>query len=443
MASVLKAQGHIVSVYDVEHITDGETLSWIEAAQKYDEYPKALENDNHSVWLEVENTIKQFAPDIVGITVLSVKVPSAIKIAKMCKDYNSKIIVIAGADHPTVFPEQTLDDSNIDYVVRGEGELTIVDLVFALENQKNVNDVHGISFKDKATGNYIHNKDRELIDNLDNIPLPAIDELINFASYRPVDFGAIMASRGCPYPCTFCGVFNIWTRKVRYRSAQNVAQEMKWLHDNYGTKYFSFRDASFTLNRTRILELCNEILNFNLSIEWECLTRADLLDDELVSEMKRAGCVTIRIGVESGSEQILKSMKKKVDLDDIRFAVTLLNKHEIYWTTYFLFGTPLETKTTIQETLEFIKEINPPFVTVSRFAPIPGTEMYDDLIEANLISPYIDWSMESNQRFESNYIFAMTKEEFEVAMKEVSKTIDTHNKTQSRIRDKKDGRLKE
>lgn len=443
MASMLKTQGHDVLVYDAEHVTDGETLSWLEAAQRYDEYPKAIENDNHPIWLEIQNVIKEFSPDVVGITTLSVKVPSALKVAKICKEYNPEIVIVVGADHPTVFPEQTLENDDIDFVVRGEGEQTIVDLVSALEGKKNIKEVQGISFRDKTTKDYIHNHDRELIDDLDSIPFPAINDLMNFASYRPVDFGAIMASRGCPYPCTFCGVFNIWTRKVRYRSALNVVQEMKWLHDTYGTKYFSFRDASFTLNRVRILELCQEILNANLEVEWECLTRADLLDDELIGEMKKSGCVTIRIGVESGSEKILKTMKKKVNLDDIRNAGNLLNKHKIYWTTYFLFGTPQETRETIWETLEFINELNPPFVTVSRFSPIPGTEMYDELVEANLISPYIDWSMESNQRFTSNYVFAMSEDEFEVAMKEVSAIIDAHNKLQSELQGKKDGRLKE
>ncbi len=242
--------------------------------------------------------------------------------------------------------------------------------------------------------------------------------------------------------CTFCGVQNIWTRRVRYRSSDNVVAEMKWLKEEYGTSYFSFRDASFTLNRGRVIKLCRAIVCENLDIQWEFLTRADLIDKESLIELKKAGCVTIRLGIESGSPKILQEMKKEISLDAITKAADLLHKHNFYWSAYFLFGTPNETRETISQTLEFIREINPPFVTLSRFAPIPGTEMYSELMRAGLISPMIDWSMENNQQLHSNYVFSMSDDEFENSMRQVSDFIEEHNRLNSVRLKMRDMRLK-
>jgi anaerobic magnesium-protoporphyrin IX monomethyl ester cyclase len=441
MAAVLQEQGHIVKIYDAEHSRDAQTLSWAQVAQKYDEYPKQLENALHPVWNELRTVLHEFDPDVIGISVLSPKVKSASKVAGICKGFNKNIPIIAGADHPTIFPAESLSDPNIDMVVRGEGETTIVELVSHLAKGEGLETIPGISYKEK--NEIKHNPARELITNLDGLPYPALEALIGFDTYRPQDFGAIMASRGCPFSCTFCGIFNVWTRKTRFRTPANVVAEIQRLHDHYGVNYFSFRDASFTLRPDLVKQVCEEIIRSGLVIQWECLTRPDLLDDDLLTLMKQAGCVTVRIGVESGSEEILRYMKKNTNLDVIRTAANLLNKYNFYWSAYFLFGSPLETKETIKQTLDFIKEINPPFVTLSIFDPIPGTEMYSELEHVGLISPGIDWSMESNQRFRSNYVYAMSADEFENSMKEVAAIIDDLNKQNSARLGVSDGRLKE
>lgn len=251
-----------------------------------------------------------------------------------------------------------------------------------------------------------------------------------------------MGSRGCPYACTFCGVANLWSRKVRYRSAASVIREMEWLKETYGTEYFSFRDSSFTLSRERVEELCAEITRRGMRIRWECLTRPDLLDEALVDAMKRAGCVTVRIGLESGSKTILEHMKKHLDLDAVRRAARILTKHGLYWAAYLLVGTPMETKKTVEETLAFVREINPPFLTLARFAPIPGTEMYDELAHRGLISPDTDWSLECNQRLRSHYVYSMTEDEFEQTMREFAAFVEAHNKANSARLGTRDDRLR-
>ena len=440
MAAVLRKRGHIVKIYDAEHSRDAQTLSWAQVAEKYELYPQALENDSHPVWEELRTVLKEFDPDLIGISILSPKVKSASKVARICKHFKKGIPIIAGADHPTIFPAETLKDPNIDIVVRGEGEATIVELISHLENAQALDTIAGISYKEK--NEIKHNPDRELIGNLDDLSYPALEALIGFDTYRPEDFGAIMASRGCPFSCTFCGIFNVWTRKTRFRSPARVVAEIQMLHDRYGVNYISFRDASFTLRRDFVKEICQGIIRSGLVIQWECLTRPDLLDDELLTLMQQAGCVTVRIGVESGSEEILVYMKKKTELDGIRAAANLLNKYNFYWSAYFLFGTPPETKETIQQTLDFIKEINPPFVTLSIFDPIPGTEMYGELEQCGLISADEGWNMESNQRFRSNYVYAMPADEFENTMKEVAAFVEDLNKKNSARLGLRDGRLK-
>jgi radical SAM superfamily enzyme YgiQ (UPF0313 family) len=442
MASVLHQQGHTVEIFDAEHSPNTDTLSWAQASTKCNLYNDALRDDSHPTWCEIKNHVKQFKPRVVGISVLSVKVASALKIARMCKEIDPNLIVVVGADHPTVFPSIVLENPDVDIVVRGEGESTILNLTQALEKDGmngSLVDIDGISYRNNKQ--VVHNQDRPLISKLDDIPFPRIEALVQFKTYRPVDFGAIMTTRGCPYHCTFCGVHNVWSRKVRYRSIQNVLEEIILLREKYGTDYFSFRDASFTIKRDRIILFCDGLIRRNLHIRWECLTRPDLLDQNLLQKMKEAGCVTIRIGIESGDETILQRMKKQIDLKKIKEAAGLLNRMKFYWSAYFLFGTPQETQNSIQRTLKFIKIIDPPFVTLSRFVPIPGSEFYEDLDKEGIVSPYIDWSLENNQRVESHYLLNMKPAEFEQEMKNVIDYVEEHNQRKGREIGIRDARL--
>ena len=441
MAAVLRRAGHEVMVYDADHLGAAETLSWTGVAERHEEYLKGLSDEDHPIWREVKSVVSEFAPDVVGITLLSVKAASGSRVAAIVKEIDERITVVVGGDHPTVLPGQTLRDPAIDYVVRGEGEGAIEDLLAGLlGGGRRLSRVPGLSYR--VGGNVHHTPARDPIADLDGLPRPAIDALRDLRTYRPVDFGAIMASRGCPYTCTFCGVANLWSRKVRYRSVAGVVDEMQWLKETRGTDYFSFRDASFTLSHRRVRELCEEIGRREMDIRWECLTRPDLLDEALVGAMKRAGCVTVRIGLESGSEEILRHMKKRQDPDTLRRAAAVLNDHGLYWAAYLLFGTPRETRETVEETLALVRELDPPFLTLARYAPIPGTEMYDELAGRGLISPESDWSMECNQRLRSHYVYGMTEDEFERTMCEVAAFVEAHNGTHCESAGTRDGRLK-
>jgi radical SAM superfamily enzyme YgiQ (UPF0313 family) len=213
------------------------------------------------------------------------------------------------------------------------------------------------------------------------------------------------------------------------------------LYEKYGTRYYSFRDASFTLNRDWVEEICERIISLGLEIQWECLTRADLLDEKLILLLRRAGCFTIRLGIESGSPELLKKMRKHTDLDEVRRTASLLNSNGFYWSAYFLFGIPDETHETMRETIDFIRQIDPPFVTVARFAPIPGTEMYDDLVRIGRIDRDINWGEEGNQQKHTHYAVNFAAGEFEALMDEVVAWVEARNENNSKIMNLRDGRF--
>jgi radical SAM superfamily enzyme YgiQ (UPF0313 family) len=443
MSAVLQREGHSVVVYDTDHAPEADTVPWSEAADRFDVYPGTLENDDHSVWREIRDTISDVAPQVVGITMLSVKARSAAKVAQICKEANPNTVVVVGADHPSTLPGLVLRDPHIDVVVRGEGEDTFLELIHCLDSKDrdhSMDAVAGISYR--KGDQVVHNPPRPLIDDLDGLPHSAIDSILHWDKYQPVDFGGILSSRGCPYRCTFCGVHNVWTRKVRYRSPESVVGEINWLHTTFGTDYISFRDANFTLNRERTLSFCEQLLAKGPSVEWECLTRPDLLDEDLLRHMRRAGCVTIRMGIESGDPEVLRNMRKEIDLDWVRKIARLLHKHDFYWSAYLLFGTPLETEGSIWRTVEFVREIKPPYVTIARYAPIPGTEMCQELQQAGRLALDVSWAREHNLQFGSNYALAMEPEKFETTMRQVAKVLEDHNRMQSEQLGRTDSRQK-
>jgi anaerobic magnesium-protoporphyrin IX monomethyl ester cyclase len=440
IAAVLNLHGHNTRIYDAEHSTECKSQNWLEASQNYHLYLEAINDEQCPEWNKFRDMLRIYKPQVVGITVLAVKTPVALRLASICKQVDKNIIVVVGGDHPTILPDEFLQSKDVDFAVSGEGEHTMLDLIESLgKGDNNFEQIDGLSFK--KNGSIVKNKSRELFNDLDSIPFPSIESLLELESYRPVDLGVIMTSRGCPYSCTYCGIANTSGQRVRARSIENVISEIKKLNQKYNVTYFSFRDASFTVDRGRTLRLCNRIMQENLQIQWECSTRMDLLDDELISAMKSSGCATIRVGIESGNERLMHLMKRRLTLDQIKQGARLLNKHNIHWSAYFMFGVPGETKQTIKDTLKLISEIVPKFVTVSNYSLIPGTEMFREVVRLGLISENVDWAQESNQNLLKSYSADISHKEFEVLMEQVGKIVIKHNEAHS-VTDRTDIRSK-
>jgi radical SAM superfamily enzyme YgiQ (UPF0313 family) len=272
------------------------------------------------------------------------------RIAEICKRLGVRR-VICGGPHASISPDEVLANPNVDSVIIGEGEYCF----------------------EEALTNYLVIGER--ITDLDSIPVPARECLYNLKQYRPVDLGMILTSRGCPFDCGFCCSGKLWNRKVVYRNVESVVAEIKQVRDTYGTRDFYIVDDSFTSTKQRVLDFCSRVKN--LSITWTCLTRADLIDEELASTMRRAGCRMVKIGVESGCEKTLRLMNKRLKKSDVRRASEIFHRVGLKWFAYFIIATPDETKKDLDETIEFVKEVRPDFISFSVYTPLPGTPMYD------------------------------------------------------------------
>lgn len=346
----------------------------------------------------LDNFIKllpEFRPGIVGLSCTTPTIMTVIDIANNVKNYDENILVIAGGPHVSALPEETLQRSKIDIVVRGEGEFTTVEILEYLKGKIELSEIKGISYKNN--GKIIHNPDRKLFRNIDLLSFPA-RHLLPMDRYRTNNyleaygdkFANIMATRGCPYRCIFCGQDIIFKHTVRVRTAKKIVDELEEISKNFGIKVFSFEDSTFTFNPKLVEETCQEILSRGLKIKWGTMGRADLTDKELYQIMRKAGCILIFYGIESGNQHILNRARKNITLDQARKAVKVVKKAGIPVNTSFILGLPGENKDTIMETINFAIELNPDYATFSLATPYPGTEFYDIAIKEEI--DLSDWN---------------------------------------------------
>ena len=193
-----------------------------------------------------------------------------------------------------------------------------------------------------------------------------------------------MTSRGCPFSCSFCATDN---RHVRYHSIERVLAEIRQVNAHYGTTQFSFKDDSFTVNKRRVAEFCEALRRESVRVGWECNTRVDLVTEEMLIDMKKAGCNSVKVGIESGSEQVLERMNKGITLNQARTAAELFRRVGIHWTGYFLMGVPGESLEEVYGTLALMYEIKPDFASIGVYEPFPGTVLFEEGVKRGLVKP--------------------------------------------------------
>ena len=329
---------------------------------------------------EALERIRKTNPKIVGVySMFSMKHP-ALQMAKALKN-NCKMLV-AGGPLPTLSPEDFLED--FDVVAVGEGEQTMWDLVNAVENRHSLSTVKGIVYKKsekKDDPEIVYAPPRGSIENLDRLPFPARD-LFDNASYKnhyAQKFGytttSLITSRGCPFQCDFCSRA-VFGNAFRTRSATNIADEMETVQA-LGYDRIWFADDCFTLNRKRLLSICDEIIRRGLKMDWECLSRVDTVDTETAQKMKQAGCVRVFFGIESGNDAVLALMKKKASANLARKAVLTTKSAGIHVGAFFIVGYPGETDKTVLDTLKFASSLPVDYLSFTMPYPIPGTALYD------------------------------------------------------------------
>jgi radical SAM superfamily enzyme YgiQ (UPF0313 family) len=312
--------------------------------------------------------------DLIGITATTGLIRNAAEIAARLKVVLPQVPVVLGGVHPTVLPDEVLALPGVDYVVRGEGEHTLLELA----QGKDPASIPGLSWV--REGEPVHNNDRQVIDDLDSIPFPAyhllpMDKYYPApGAYRRLPATSLLATRGCPGHCTFC--YRIFGQRLRVRSGCNVAEEVRLLKERYGIREIAFYDDTFTSVRKNILEFCRILCDERMDVAWSCFSRVDFVDEDLLRAMKQAGCHQIMYGFESACPEILAAIHKKTDLERAYEAVRLTRKAGIDIRAAFMLGNPGETPDTMEQTLRWAVRMNPDIAVFNITTPYPGTEMH-------------------------------------------------------------------
>lgn len=356
LAAYVRLQGYDVSVIDAE----ADNLS----ARKITEMIEAL-NFN-----------------VLGISSTTVAFHRSLELAETAKKRFPDMPIIIGGPHVSSQPCHPLEFLAFDFGVRNEGELTLVELLNALERDRDFEQIPGLIFRYE---NRIQvNPQRPYIRKIDTIPFPAYDLISDLKKYTPppsnfkkMPVANIITSRGCPYQCTFCDN-NTFGRKTRLRSADNIAAEIEMLCRRYGVREIAFVDDTFTVNKKRIYQLFHEIQRKKLYFPWTCMARIDTVDADLLTFMRNNGCWHISFGIESGSQKILHLIKKKIDLEQTENVIEICHKLGILTKGFFMMGHPAETNETLDQTIDFAVKLKLDDIVVTINTPMPGSEQFKD-----------------------------------------------------------------
>jgi radical SAM superfamily enzyme YgiQ (UPF0313 family) len=325
-------------------------------------------------WREFEAEVKKEKADLVGIGGMTPTVDNTLRAIKICRPYTATLVM--GGPHLSVHQQEFFRDCpEVDFGIVGEGEMAFSGLVKRLEEGKAPWEVPGLVSAEKR------NPPGKFISDLDSVPFPARHLLPNqayhYALWPGKKITTVITSRGCPYQCIFCDK-SIFGSKWRARSSQNVLDEIEQIVKDFKIYSIILYDDLFTLNKQRVIEICQGILDRGLRIEWKCEGRVDRVDAEMLGWMKKAGCSLIAYGVESGNQEGLDYLRKKTTLSQIRQAFELTHKAGIRPMAYFILGIPVETFEQGLQTVEFARELKPEYAQFSILSPYKGTKLYDE-----------------------------------------------------------------
>jgi magnesium-protoporphyrin IX monomethyl ester (oxidative) cyclase len=341
------------------------------------------------------NEVKSWSPDVVGITSITPTIYKAYDAAKAIKEYDKDLPVIMGGPHVTFMYEEALSNG-VDVVVRGEGEYTTLELVNTMEKDgldaERLKSIRGLAFR--RDGEVVRTPDRPPIRNLDELPPPArhllpMDKYTLFG--KPIRIIHAMASRGCPYGCSYCSTSYFWGRMIRYRSAKAVADEIEDAVNKYKTNIVAFTDDEFTLGKRFVYDFLREIRERGLDISFSCGSRVDTIDRGMMAKLKEHGCTALYFGVESGSQDTLNRVGKNITLEQANRVFQWAKEINIDHVGSFIIGFPWETIDDMKNTVRFVMKLNPTYAQFTVATPYPGTPLYYQAVNEGLIE---DWNWE-------------------------------------------------
>ena len=339
-------------------------------------------------WETLETEIKRISPDLVAITALTPTIAKALQTAELAKKTCPQATVVLGGYHPTFNYQEMLAKDYVDIVVMGEGEITLLDLVETLDEGGDLKNVQGIAYEGGVT------PPRPLISDLEELPFPA-RHLLPMEHYKILNMklhtATMISGRGCPMQCSFCASAALHGNRLRMRSPGNVVDEMEHLVNDHNAGMIAFMDDTFTLKPSQVEAICEEIKKRDMDVYWGCTARVDTLSGPLLHKMSDSGCITMFLGVESADQQQLDRVNKQITIDKIRSAFKLARENDIRTIASVVLGMPGDTRSSIERTIKFAREINPSYAVFSLATPYPGTKFYQEAVQNNIIRVK-DWS---------------------------------------------------
>ncbi len=354
VASVAEKEGHTVRVIESE----------------------ALDYSYEDIYREAA----AFKPDIVGMPTFLNTIQRVFTIAREVKGRFPAVKTVLGGVQVTLNPDEAMAVDAVDFVVRGEGENAFRDLLSALDGRLAMADVRGLIWRDR--GKAVFNPQQELIEDLDELSLPArhlfpMERYHSSSQLRGTRTLHMMTSRGCPFRCAYCTSHLTFGKTFRYHRPERIIREMRILKDQYGADGVQFYDETFTLNKKRVMDLCGALADSDIRLPWACFTRVNLVDEELLRAMRRAGCYQIFYGVEAATQRLLDVIKKDITIEQIKNAFRWTKDAGIEALASFMIGLPTETLEESYKTIDFAIEIDADYSQWQKTTPFPGTELYD------------------------------------------------------------------
>ena len=354
-------------------------------------------------WDKLEKKISQIEPDILAPSSLSTaNAFYSIRTAELAKKVNPEVKTVLGGQHFTALAEDTLRNyPEVDFIVRGEGEVTFSELVNRLDEGKSVSGLKGLSYK--VENKIIHNTDRPLIPDLNSIPYPAYhhvaehmrDYYFSLMADQDKPFAIVEGSRGCRHKCSYCSQWCFWDNKQRKKDPTRIVDEFKLLHDRYNSRFFWFTDDNFGLGaRTR--KVCEKMIEEGLGeeIQWFCQIRVDdiVKNPDTLDLMSKAGCIWVLIGFDNPDQAILRDYRRtSLDKQDNKKAVDILRKKEIFCQGTFIIGHREDTHESIEAVREYADFLDPDIASFFILTPFPGTDIFKEAVRARWIEDY-NWA---------------------------------------------------
>jgi radical SAM superfamily enzyme YgiQ (UPF0313 family) len=359
IASVLRSAGHRVSFID----------------------NRILGLNDHCL----KDEIKRICPEAALMSSMTSSWFGLLKLSRLIKDVSPRIITGVGGPHLTAYPIEALSRENFDFGVYGEGENTVLEALRAIQEGGTLDGVKGCVFR--KNGEVIVNAPREEINDLDSIPFPAID-ILPYKKYIALSvrnpFFTMVTSRGCPYSCKFC--FQGYLGRYRSRSPENIIKEMEMLVNEYGIREIITFDETFAVEEERAIGICELIHKKGIRFRWDIRTRVDLINEKVLKSLKSAGCFRIHLGIESGNQEILCDMDKKINIPEVVDKVNLAKKFGFELRGYFMLAYPGETRSSIYRTIEFAKSLPLDWASFTIAIGLPGTEIYKEALKSGKFS---------------------------------------------------------